>query len=403
MRVFVRLAFMLFAAPLDARADVNEHESLSEAASAYEFHAVYTADTWRNARGGLRTGTVYLDSLDFTLAIDGEHAWDLPGVSALAYVLYNNNASLSDDYVGDAMTVSNIDAREAWRLYEAWVQWENGPNTFSLRFGLYDLNSEFDVTESRALFINSTHGIGHEFGQTGKNGPSIFPVTSLAVRAVWSPAPSWYVLAAVFDGVPGDPEHPSSNRIRLGGDDGALWIAELQRVGERVTRLALGVWGYSARFEDVRSSQSTAFGPRRDDCGSYASAEIALDSARENEPATLAFARYGVANDRINQYADSWSFGIRHRGLFPARPNDEIGLAYGLTHVADPVRDIAALAGEPREPYEAVIELTYRAAISPWLTIQPDIQYIKNPSANPLIEDSLAMGLRLEFSAAMER
>ncbi|MGH8186951.1 MAG: carbohydrate porin [Steroidobacteraceae bacterium] len=352
----------------------------------------------------MRTGTVHLDNLDATLAIDAERARGLPGVSAFAYLLYNNDASLSGDYVKDAMTVSNIDAPEAVRLYEAWLQWESSAtHGFSLRFGWYDLNSEFDVNDSRALFINSNHGVGHELGQTGANGPSIFPVTSLAVRAAWSSAPSWRVLAAVFDGVPGDPDHPSSNRIQICGDEGAVGIVELQWAGERVTKLSLGHWRYSAEFEDIRSAQNEGFRPRNDNRGTYAAVEVALDGSRSADPATLGFVRYGVANDRINEFADSWGVGIRRRGVFAARPHDEFGIAYGRTRVSDAVRRFGALTGQLRDIDESGVELTYRAAITDWLTVQPDIQYIVNPSADRALDDSLAIGLRLEFSAAMRR
>jgi porin len=372
---------MLFTTHVAGAADASERDADDPDDRAYELAAVYTGDLWRNASGGLRTGDTYLDNLDLTLAVDAERALGFSGVSAFVYVLYNNSARFSERYVGDAMTVSNIDAPQAVRLYEAWVQWESASlHALSLLLGLYDLNSEFDMSDSRSLFIHSSHGVGHELGQTGENGPSIFPVTSLALRAAWSPAPQWRVLLAVFDGVPGDPEHPSSNRIRLSGDDGALGIAELQWTGERLRKLSLGHWRYIA--DDNR--------------GAYAGIEVALDREPVAQPATLVFARYGSAEDRINEFADSWSVGVRRRGMFVARPDDELGIAYTRA-------DLGSAAGAVRDRYEAALELTYRVAISDWLTIQPDIQYIFNPGADPALDDSLAFGLRLEFSAVALR
>lgn len=393
----MQLVTMLFTTHVAGAADAGERDADGSDDRAYELAAVYTGDLWRNASGGLRTGGTYLDNLDLSIALDAERAWGFSGVSAFVYALYNNSARFSERYVGDAMTVSNIDAPQAVRLYEAWVQWESAsPHALSLRLGLYDLNSEFDTSDSRSLFIHSSHGVGHELGQTGENGPSIFPVTSLALRAAWSPVAQWRVLLAVFDGVPGDPEHPSSNRIRLNGEEGALGVAELQWTGERVTKLSLGHWRYSAEFEDLRST-ATAPRPMRDDNrGTYAGVEVALDRERVAEPATLAFARYGSAEDRINEFADSWSVGVRRRGIFVARPDDEIGIAYTRA-------DLGSAAGALRDRYEAALELTYRAAITDWLTIQPDIQYIFNPGADPALDDSLVFGLRLEFSAVALR
>lgn len=362
---------------------------------AYQLATVYTADLWRNARGGLRTGSAYLDNLDVTFELDAERAWGWSGVSAFVYGLYNNSARFSERYVGDAMTISNIDAPKAARLYEAWLQWESdAPHALSLKVGLYDLNSEFDTSDGRLLFIHSTHGVGHDLGQTGENGPSIFPVTSLALRTAWSPAPQWRLLLALFDGVPGDPEHPSSNRIRLGGDDGILGIAELQWSGERIQKVWLGHWRYTAEFEDLRSTDITPWPERDDNRGAYAGIELALDRDAGDEPATVAFARYGAAEDRINEFENSWSVGVRRRGLFASRPEDELGIAYAHADVSETSRMLAR-----RDRYEAAIELTYRAALTDWLTIQPDIQFIRNPGADPSLRDSLVFGLRLEFSA----
>ena len=45
-----------------------------------------------------------------------------------------------------------------------------------------NLNAEFYVNDSSAMFINSSFGMGQDFAQSGKNGPSIFPVTSTDVE-----------------------------------------------------------------------------------------------------------------------------------------------------------------------------------------------------------------------------
>ena len=75
-----------------------------------------------------------------------------------------------------------------------------------IKTGLIDLNSEFDTKDTGSLFINSAHGIGTEFSQTGRNGPSIFPSTSLAVRADAALGNGLTVRVGFFDAVPNDPD-----------------------------------------------------------------------------------------------------------------------------------------------------------------------------------------------------
>lgn len=328
--------------------------------AAYEFDATYTADVWHNARGGLRTGSVYLDNLDMSLAIDGANAWGLSSVTAFIRALNSNGGGFSERYVGDTMTVSNIDAPRAWRPYEVWLEWSSEVSPTSLRVGLYDLNSEFDTNETRALFVHSSHGVGHDLGQTGHNGPSIFPVTALAVRLAWAPHERWRTLIAVLDAVPGeadDPDHPS---LDLSADDGALAVGEVQWAYGRARKVSLGYWRYTSHFADTNA-------------GGYAAAEFAVGSA------TTAFVRYGLANGRVNEFDRTAAAGIRHRSL---------GFAASYAWIG---------AARAREPYEAVLELTSRIQVTDWLVLQPDVQYIVNPGATRGQDDSLVFGLR--FSA----
>jgi porin len=124
--------------------------------------------------------------------------------------------------------------------------------------GLYDLNSEFDKIEAAALFLNPSHGIGPDFSQSGRNGPSIFPITSLGLRGEYKPAEHWLIRAAVLDAVPGDPERPERTAVKLG--DGALAVLELNSLGER-TRAAVGHW--HTRVDPSPSAPALWKGSRR--------------------------------------------------------------------------------------------------------------------------------------------
>lgn len=402
MHLETTLAASILAAPLLAVATERDTDPDSTIPPGSAFEAVYTADLWRNSHGGLRTGSVYLDNLDLTFSIAGSEASGLRGLKGFAHVLYTNSAVFSERYVGDAMTASNIDAPRGVRLYELWVEWvSNTARPFSTRFGLYDLNSEFDVNDSRSLFLHSAHGVGHELGQTGENGPSIFPVTSLGVRTAWEPAEGWRVLAALLDGAPGDRNDPNSAGIYLSSGEGALAIAETQWSGGRITKLALGHWRYTADFADLRSTPDAPLPERGDNVGSYASLEVALGGGRAGEEAAAtAFVRYGVANGRINEFDEFLGVGLQRTGLSATRPNDQVGIALSWASVSAATRSAALAAGSPRDRYEAALELTWRAPINDWLTIQPDAQWILNPGADPSIRNSLVLGVRFEISMA---
>ena len=226
---------------------------VEKTSSAVDLSVVYTADVWSNVRGGTRRGSRYLDNLDVTLSVDAERAFGWREATLFAYGLYNNGTRFSEDLVGDTQGISNIETGvRAARLYEAWIEQRFVNDRASLKFGLYDLNSEFDVVESAALFLNPSHGIGPDFSQSGQNGPSIFPTTSLALRGDFKVTKNWLVRAAILDGVSGDPERPKRTAIKFGKGDGALAVAELNYLDDS-TKAAVGYWRYTGRFEDLRA------------------------------------------------------------------------------------------------------------------------------------------------------
>ncbi len=363
------------------------------AGEAITFDAVYTGEPIRNLDGGQRTGGTYLDNLDLQIVANRGSIFGIPGLSGMLYVLNNNSAEFSAEYVGDSHVVSNIDAPRGLRLYEAWLDWAPGSGTTSTRVGLYDLNSEFDSIETGGLFLNSAHGIGPDFSQSGLNGPSIFPVTSLALRVRVGFESGGYGQFAVLDGVPGDPDDPGSNEIDLSGDDGALVVAEFGWTANEWRKLAVGAWAYTADFDRLASTG----GPQDDgNNGWYAFADRTVWQGTSAMAA--AYLRAGRAEDRFNPFDTYVGLGTSLTGFAASRPDDEVGVAVATTFTGNEYERARRLEDLDTDDYETSIELTYRAPITDWLTLQPDIQYIINPGVDPALDNALVISLRFELS-----
>lgn len=181
--------------------DVERSESLI-------MDLVYTAEAVSTVAGGKERGIRYLDNLGLVVSADLDALIGWRGARMRLQGLYNNGASISD-LIGDSQGASNIETGvRAARLFEAWIEQRVG-DAASLRVGLYDLNSEFDNISIAENFVGSAYGIGTDIAQTGLNGPSIFPTTSLGARLDYRPAMGWVLRAALLDGVPGDPHRPS--------------------------------------------------------------------------------------------------------------------------------------------------------------------------------------------------
>ncbi|KQS01921.1 hypothetical protein ASG11_13950 [Sphingomonas sp. Leaf357] len=397
MRWMVSAILLLLAHPAwaqDERPTGYPRSANEGSTKAVSLSAVYTADVRSDIDGGIARGTRYLDNLDLQVAVDAERLVGWHGARLFGYAIYNNGTHFSSDLAGATQGVSNIETgMRALRLFEAWVEQDVGRNA-SLKAGLYNLNSEFDTTQSGGFFLLSSHGIGPDFSQSGRNGPSIFPVTSLAVRAEGKFGTHWLARVAVLDGVPGDPGHPAATAIKLSARDGALVVGEVNYLSGG-TKAAIGAWAYTGRFDAIPLGTAPSSG--HGNSGTYVFAEHRWRGTRAEDADGLAgWLRFGIADTRYNPIARYLGGGLVYAGPFARRKTDQIGLSVAVAEFGDRYRRSQALSGEPAGPREIVIEAGYLAQLAPWLRVQPDVQYVVHPGGDTLVDHAVVAGFRIK-------
>ena len=366
-----------------------------------DLNAVYTGDVFSNIKGGLKRQTVYLDNIDLTLNLNTEKLFNWPGGTIFIYGLGNQGKNPSK-YIGDVQTVDNIAAHNTWKLYEAWIQQSFLKNRLSLLAGLYNLNSEFQVIESAKLFLNSSHGIGKAFSQTGRNGPSIFPTTTLAFRIKFELSNNFLVQNAVFNGTSGDPSNPNGTKITFPNHDGILSVTELQyAINNQIEnennltgKFTAGLWLYSAKFPEVGTTYSDNK-ILNGNLGFYLMCEYKIfGDGGINDKGLNVFSRLGFSNSKINRFVSYLGFGVEYNGLFTGRNRDQLGLAFAGIYNGREYISLQEKYNIKTASSEMNIELTYLYNVLPWLSLQPDFQYVIHPDTNPMIKNALAAGIR---------
>ncbi len=343
--------------------------SVAQEDEGYGFSLDYTSEVWKVEKGGLDDDLVYLDNLDFSFERN------IGSGTFFAYALYNNGNTLSETHVGDSQTISNIDNSKMVRLYEVWYDLPLVDGKGSLKVGLLDLNAEFDAIDTAGLFINSSHGIGPDFSQTGENGPSIYPNTSLAVRYIHTEEDNFDIRVGIFDAVPNDPDRPKHHKFSL--NEGALLAAEVNKYFHNGLRFGVGVWNYTDKFPRLEDPLQEEGG----NWGGYFMLEGQLNDSING------WARYGLVNkDSINEVSNYFGAGLVHNN-FLGRENDQLGFALAR---ANPGKSV------PEGVSETNLELTWRLQVNDWLALQPNFQYVLHPGYDPLVEDAFVIGLRLE-------
>lgn len=309
---------------------------------------VSVSDLLANVQGGLRRHASVLEKLDFTATYLGdEHA--IPGLTLFVDLQATDGTDFSGSVAGDAQAVSSIDAPAGLRLLDAWAAKEFGGRA-GVKLGVIDLNSEFDVQQTAALFLNGARGIGADFSQSGANGPSIFPSTGFGIVGWWLPFGHWQVKAGAFEDTPGNPGHPGRTDLSLSNDSGALLVFELRNRLTPDFVVGGGTWTYTASG----------------DSGAYAVADGALADGLSG------WLRAGIAEGEIDATIGG--------GLVYTDDRAQLGISISTAHFRS-------------GPAETSVEATYLYALSEALSLQPDIQYVVSPSGT--FDDALVLGTRI--------
>ncbi len=361
----------------------------------------FTNDFLDNVADGLDGKPTYEGLLSPVITFDLNRMINWNG----ARLLLSANGTFGTNFnqkVGAEQGIDNIEAFDTWKIYEFWIEQDLFNNAISLKFGLYDLNSEFDVTESSLVFLNPSQAIGVEFSQTGKNGPSIFPTTSLAFRARYKQKSGYYAQAAIFDGVPGDPNDPSGNHIILNRHNGALLVAETGFKNETDNdnnsygKYAIGCWYYTANFK--LPNTSTVGDIHKGNLGFYGIAEKQIYSESNDHAQGLSmFIKLGHAEDDLNRINNFVGMGLVYKGLFTNQDEDVLGLAVAVAHTSNWYWQKLKLENINKDRSEIDYELTYSIHLLKWLNLQPDFQYLFSPLYSINSKQAFIMGIRVSL------
>ena len=396
--------------------------------------ANYTGEALGNLTGGVRRGGIYEGLLELYLTVDLEKLVDWSGATFHVNAYQIHGRGLSVNNLGNnILAVSGNEATRSTRLFDLWLEQQFWDKLVAVRIGQLAADDEFVISQYANLFINSTFGFpGIDAIDLPSGGPA-YPLSTPGVRVKVQPNDQVSIMAAVFNGNPagpgtGDPQLRDASGTAFRLNDDAFAIAEAAyglNQEKEATGLPgtfkLGGWYHSGRFADQRfdgtgmslaSPGSSGVPARhRGDYGLYAIVDQMIWRVPETKDNGLGvFLRIaGGPSDRnqVDFYADG---GLNYKGPLPDRGDDVLGLALAYAHISDNAssldRDMNIFDGthHPVRDYEMALELTYRAQLAPWWTVQPDLQVILHPGghvADPTdptrtraIRDSVVLGVR---------
>ena len=372
-----------------------------------------------NLSGGVKQGATMQGVTTATLDVDMGKAVGLQGGAFHASALQIHGQQLSPAYLDDLQTANGNEAEDTTRLWELWYDQQFFKNAFDVKIGQQSIDNEFLISTNSSLFVNTAAGwpllpTEDLFG----SGPA-YPLSSLGVRLRSALSGNTTVLAGVFDDNPGggafedDAQQLDGGGTRFNLNTGALFIAEVQ-YATKLRGLAgtykLGGWYDTGFFPDQLLSTSglPLSAPNGNSTplthkGNYSLYGVVdqtvWQSTADSSRTINLFARImGAPTDR-NLIDFSFNGGVTVTAPLPGRNNDQAGIDFGLGQVSSSVASLDRDEGITARGTEELIELTYQAQITPWLQLQPDVQYIVNPGAGIPDPSNPVQNLRNELVA----
>jgi len=120
--------------------------------------------------------------------------------------------------------------------------------------------------------------------------------------------------------------------------------------------------------------------------GSFLDGDVGVRIGKQDANAELGvFFQYGWSPEERNEIAQFYGAGLVYKGLIDSRDDDILGFGIASANFSDRM-------AVPAD--KTAFELFYKIPLSPYFTIQPDMQVITNPSG--VEADSFVVGLRFE-------
>lgn len=358
----------------------------------------YAADILGNPTGGINHKVRYFHNIGLDLLFDLEKLIHLPHGDFHFAVSQRTGNSLSDEDIGNLFNVAQVCCQPTTQVVTIAYEQQLFDERLGIRIGHLSMGDDFVTSPLYWQYVTS--GINGNPGALFYNVPfTAYPDASFGFRIRGKPL-SWLTLQiGAYNGEVDDGAHAGNLRFNL--SDGVMVLSEVRthyKLGGVSLALpghtTLGGYYHTGPFQRLDMPGEMEHG----NGGLY----LAVDQmvwrfgsaagARGIEPFVVLV---GAPVADINLFPFSFNAGVVLRGPIAARPLDDIlfGIVYG--GISSAQRQAQRASGQPLQDFEMVLEWSYILQLTPWLQLQPDIQYVIKPGATGDIPNALVLGAQI--------
>ena len=378
-----------------------------------DFTVVYTSETAYNPQGGQSHSALYTDQLSFGFAFDLEKLLDLNDAQFQISITDRNGHNLSGTQnLGTLQQVQELYGRgQTWLITQFWytqtylnqiIDWKVGRLTVGEDFAAFScefMNLTFcgappgnivnywynwPISQWASRVRVAINGFGY-FQVGGYVADSNYLLQRYAFTLAQPPGATGALIPAELGWLPhlGTNQLPGSYRF--------------------------GVWDNTSRSADaVENTLGQPLlldgGTPRTRNGAYGGyinilQQLIRGSADSRRGLNL-FLNLTFADRRTSMIDNQMAIGLTYTGLVASRPDDDIAIAFGRTHVnsrvtrAEELAESSGVIDTEAQTAEYVSELYYSLHATRWLKLRPNIQYIHQPGGISNRTDDIVLGLK---------
>jgi porin len=371
--------------------------------------AHYISETAGNPFGGLRQGATYAHQVDAGADLDLSKLIGLPGGTLHATFTERTGYSLAQNYIGNIISVQEIfGSGQNVRLAELAYEQSLLADRLNAKLGWIHASDEFATSPLYCYFQNN--GLCGQIAIVINSGFTIFPTGSRGARVKVKPRDDLYLQAGIYEVNPTLSQSANGFKLGTSGATGVIVPTELgwqPRVGAAGLPGHYRVGGYydTSLAPWLGSPIGGPSAMARGRWGFYLQADQTIYRPAPDSVRNLTlFAVFGYAGPGTALLQTYWQLGLVNKGTFAGRDHDTIGLAVNRSSISSQLiaaqnqANALAPGSVAVQSAETTIELNYRAQLSPWFSLMPNIQYVLQPNGVSTIANALVLGLQAKVT-----
>lgn len=393
----------------------------------YDFKLDYTSETAANLHGGYDhdKATRYSDQTTLSAHLDLQKLLGWHDAEFQLALNNRNGDSLGNDRTGDPRTGTLSSSQEVWgrgsvtRLTQLWYQQKFFDQALSIKLGRFNEGEDFNTMPCDFQNLSLCGSQVGNYVDTWYN----WPISQWGMRVKYQIDPQLFAQIGVFEQNPSNLENDNAFKLSGSGTEGAVVPVELvwtPKIDGLPGEYRAGYYYSSADSQDVyknaagRSAalEGTAYRSSSSKHGMWLNFSQQVTSQASDQSRGLTLFANGTLHDKKTNMVDNYvSLGMVYKGPFDARPQDALGLGVSRIHVNPAYRKNASAQNQaaavydyddpafmPLQDTEYNAELYYGIHVANWLTVRPNLQYVRHPGGVDRVDNALVAGAKVQLS-----